>query len=169
MLTMNAECTDCHNIANPSGTHLDGVLNSVELKQNINGNTAHLNTSWIGASSPDYSVQLTLDNACALQCHSSSGRHRHSNQETDPAYGVVRFGRKGSVLDGQAIAYPIDVYISTNAPSAPADGTANFDYAPCISCHNPHGTNIVEPSKDTNRMLRDLWVDPETLCLKCHK
>ncbi|HEY5998525.1 MAG TPA: CxxxxCH/CxxCH domain-containing protein [bacterium] len=166
MLSMNAECTDCHNIAIPTGTHLDGTLNSVELKQNKNVNTAHLNATYIGTSTPDWNVQLTLDNGCAYQCHSSKGRHRHNQDDVIPAPGVVRFGKQGSVLNGQGVVFPIDVHLSTNAPDWPADGVTNFDYAVCISCHNPHGTSTVDGSYPNNSMLRD--ERSETLCKRCH-
>ncbi|HEY5999092.1 MAG TPA: PKD domain-containing protein [bacterium] len=126
IISPDATCTACHDISLPAGTHLDGVLNSVETKQHINGNTAHLNASWIGISAPDWSVQLTLDNRCAYQCHTPANRHRH-NKDALPAPGVTRFGAHGSVMDGQGIPYPIDVHLSTNAPGSPADGVTSFD------------------------------------------
>ncbi|HEY6000738.1 MAG TPA: Ig-like domain-containing protein [bacterium] len=165
-LSMNARCTDCHDVSIPAGTHMDGVLNSVELKQNINQNTAHLNASYIGASTPDWSVQLTFDNGCAYQCHTQTSSHRHKFAP-NPTPGVVRFGFSGSVLNGQGVVYPIDVHLSTNAPSWPADGVTNWDYAPCISCHNPHGTNTFDGSYPDNVMLRD--ERSETLCRQCHQ
>ncbi|MBI5486328.1 MAG: hypothetical protein HY905_03240, partial [Deltaproteobacteria bacterium] len=44
------------------------------------------------------------------------------------------------------------------------------DYAPCVACHDPHGTGTVEVTRTTNRMVRDPWIDPPApLCLGCHQ
>lgn len=163
-LTGNAACTDCHNVDNPPGTHRDGVLNSVKSKLNANVNTAHLNVAYLGAASPDWAVQVTFDNRCSLQCHPSSMRHRHT-RDADPAVGAVRFGDKGSGPgDGELIALPIDSALSTNA------ATTAPDFAPCIACHDPHGTSIVEADRQTNLMLRDNFIEPGNLCsLYCHR
>jgi predicted CXXCH cytochrome family protein len=159
-LSGNAPCVACHDIGIPAGTHLDGVLNSVELKLNPNQNTAHLRQEFIGGASPAWGVQLTFDDRCTLQCHSVALRHRHSH-DGDPAAGAAQFGQKGSVTDGESIAYPIDSALSTNA------STAAPDFAPCISCHNPHGTSTVTGGFPTNGMLRD--VRDTQLCRACHQ
>jgi hypothetical protein len=163
----DAECTDCHDISIPAGTHLDGVLNSVELSQNRNVNTAHLRAEFLGRPAPEWDVQVTFDNACLAArpelggCHDTEEpRHRHS-VDADPAAGAVQFGQKGSIANGESIPYPVDSDLSTNA------ATTSPDFAPCISCHNPHGTNTVDGSYPDNRMLRDERTD--TLCKTCHR
>ena len=164
----DAACPDCHTV-NPA-THRNGNLESVEAEQNAAiANPAHLNAAYIsGSSSPEYSVQLTFDNQCSLQCHPAAIRHRHS-KDADPAAGVVRFSDNGSTLDGQAVVgIPIDMHLSSNAPDAAANPPSNYDYAVCISCHNPHGTTVVEPEKATNRMIRFEFQVTDTLCRKCH-
>ena len=56
---------------------------------------------------------------------------------------------------------PIDIDLNTGAGG---------NYAPCISCHDPHGTGTVKPvSKTSNRMLRFTWPPTDNiLCSKCH-
>ena len=62
--------------------------------------------------------------------------------------------------------FPIDCDLNTGA------NCADTDYAPCVSCHDPHGTGLVEPgSPETNFMMRRKWItfdsDPY-LCMGCH-
>ena len=43
------------------------------------------------------------------------------------------------------------------------------NYALCVSCHNPHGTNVVSPRADgNNKMAIFRWMRPAKLCTKCH-
>jgi hypothetical protein len=51
------------------------------------------------------------------------------------------------------------------------DGGAN--YAPCVSCHNPHGTRTNDTGGETgssadNRMIVDTWSTSSSLCRTCH-
>ena len=164
-LLANAKCTDCHDVSVPAGTHLDGVLNSVEGKHDQNGNTAHLIAAFIGASSPEWAVQVKFDDTCYAKtgCHIASMSHRHA-KDSDPAAKAVRFGDGGTVIDGESIRFPVDSDLSTNA------SPGGRDFAPCISCHNPHGTAVFDPGKPTNRMLRDIWTtEGSALCKECHR
>ncbi len=177
-LTPNAACTDCHDISQPStgdGRHQNGILNSVDWKLNPSENTAHLRTDgaypFIVSGENAWDVQVGFDLACYQRCHqpSSVGNMRHARdlvlgpRNLNNVLNAVRFGDKGSIADGESILYPIDTALTTNASSA-AD-----DFAPCISCHNPHGTSVVEPSRTTNRMMRDQFYEQSTLCLTCHR
>jgi len=168
-LAGNAECTDCHDISQPStgdGRHLNGILNSVELKQNPSENTAHLISAFMaGTSSPEWDVQVKFDDVCYSQtgCHTPFMSHRHVGSDLLPVPKASRFGDGGSIPFGEGVRYPVDSDLTTNA------STGGQTYVVCISCHNPHGTAMVEDGKSTNRMLRDRWGGSDTLCLVCHK
>ena len=51
-------------------------------------------------------------------------------------------------------------------------GTPN--HAVCVTCHNPHGTSMVNPGTGVtdgtknNKMMIYRWVQPTELCNKCH-
>ena len=62
---------------------------------------------------------------------------------------------------GDALPYPVDRDLNTAAAGAPF-------YAPCVTCHDPHGTTLVETTRTSNRMVRDKWTEPPTLCNTCH-
>ena len=68
--------------------------------------------------------------------------------------------------DGNYVTFPIDTDISTNA------STTEPDYAPCISCHDPHGTNTPDhhgsATTQSNFMLRYTWISNSDLCIVCH-
>jgi hypothetical protein len=166
----DAACTDCHDTNDPptgAGRHNNGTLNSVELKQNPSENTAHLIPAKYmlpGTATNDWDVQLKFDTGCSGlpatgACHNT---HRHGIGST-PVLRAVQFGDGSTVADGESIRYPIDSALSTKAT------TAERDFAPCIACHNPHGTSVSEPNKTTNRMLRDMWDTVDTLCVECHR
>jgi hypothetical protein len=158
----NADCGDCHALGS---THNDGTLNSAETGTNTNANTAHLIPALIGTSTPNYDVQLTFDNACYTTCHQgASVTDMRHDRDGSPAANVMQFGTHLTVADGESIAYPVDSDISTNA------STAAPDFGTCVSCHNPHGTNVDETveGRSTNRMVRAPWLSINTLCLVCH-
>jgi hypothetical protein len=174
------QCPDCHDIALPDpSTHLDGIYNSIwgNSSGSRNQNTAHLKASFIGGTTPAWSVQLTLDTAC-WDCHNTIGGIQDMRHERDgvPAAGVLLFGTHLSRGDGDTLPlpnpnvfawpgpYPTDQDISTNV-------TGSTYYAPCVSCHDPHGTGAPAKSGDpgsSNFMLRDGWSAPSTLCKVCH-
>ena len=115
-----------------------------------------------------WSVQVAFDNYCAEQCHpgKSVPDMRHEI-DTLAADGEPLVGRAGHAPDavGRRRAganYPIDADLNTAA------NAADVDYAPCVSCHDPHGTTVVEPTKTSNRMVRDNWISAPTLCNACH-
>lgn len=160
-------CSSCHDTGIPADTHMDGTVNSAETGTNPNANTAHLLSSFIGTSSPAYDVQLTLDGAC-LGCHTTSGvKEMTHERDGDPVPGAVEFGQHLTIADGTSISYPIDSDLSTNAPAAQPN------YAPCVSCHNPHGTTETyskgSPSTKSNLMMRARWKSPSVLCVTCHQ
>ncbi len=162
----SAECESCHDVNVPAGTHRDGTLNSVEQSKGQNTNTAHLIQNYMATSTTnEWDVQVKFDDTCYSKsgCHISSMSHRHA-KDADPAAKVVRFGDGGTILDGELIGYPVDSDLTTNASP---DGR---DFATCITCHNPHGTPVVEVGMPTNRMLRDAWAaDDSVFCTECHQ
>jgi len=172
-------CTDCHDTSDPptgAGRHLNGILNSTGgttgTAQNQSTNTAHLLPAWIGTGNPG--VQTTLDAPC-YGCHNNpwflQGHVPASGFESHAITGnIVQFGLpllgSTTVADGESLAWPIDSDISTNAT------TANPDYAPCITCHDPHGTDTTDhygaPSSNSNFMLRGNFLSDPGYCKVCH-
>jgi hypothetical protein len=101
-------------------------------------------------------------------------RHESDTAPTDNDHHSVKFGTHqtppkppNNVPDNLVI--PIDVDLNTGA-------SPTGDYAPCISCHDPHGTNVRTPDGYTsNKMVRyefPVSIDPtmkSELCAKCHR
>jgi hypothetical protein len=189
-------CTACHNVNLPDpNTHNTGTVNSVWENGTVvtrNSNTAHLNAEYftpvvgVPVSSGAWDVQVTFDNNCWKQCHENAGAtdFRHERDTEGPPlagnHWSVEFGTHLSRPQGDYgttwtapgqdavnAPYPVDCDLSTDK-----DCTVGADYAPCISCHDPHGTGISEPSKISNYMLRRKWITPanytESLCKGCH-
>ena len=87
--------------------------------------------------------------------------------------GPARFGRKGTYANGDTVSltpgfapyWPIDCDLNTAADAA------DDDYAPCVSCHDPHGTGATDAKRTgpSNAMLRANWLSEKTLCQVCHK
>jgi hypothetical protein len=179
---MDAACTDCHKV---ESHHLNGVLEGAQGAGRISTvNTYHLRTDgtypYVPASATNaWDVQVAFDDACYRRCHvgKSVSNMRHdpnlilSSWNLNNVPNAVRFGDAGSYSNGENLSYPsgshpiypVDSDLSTLASTAPDD------FAPCISCHNVHGTAIVETAKPTNRMMRDSFFDSSTLCLVCHQ
>jgi hypothetical protein len=168
-------CTDCHDTSQPPGNfHGDGTYQSVWDNTNRNANTAHLKAEFFTRSAPPavpvgsgaWDVQVYFDNYCALQCHPGASvpdmRHEQDTLVSDNNHWSVEFGTHLTYAGGDARNIPIDVDLNTNA-------AGGADYAPCVACHDPHGTTVNEPSKTSNRMVRDQWLTPSAvLCAYCH-
>jgi len=164
-------CTDCHDVSLPAsggGRHMNGILNSVVLKLSPSENTAHLRLDgpnpFIVSGTEDWDVQVAFDDACYLRCHQGAqvADMRHALDDI-PAVNAVQFGTHLTYPDGESVVYPIDSALTTNASVAPED------FAPCISCHDPHGTPVPVTLSSTNKMARDAFSgDDVTLCAGCH-
>jgi len=89
-------------------------------------------------------------------------RHEQDTLATDPNHWSVELGTHLTQANEALIAYPVDADLNTTA------NPADVDYATCVSCHDPHGTTIVEPTRTSNRMVRDKRTPPPTLCSTCH-
>lgn len=168
-------CTDCHDLSLPApGTHLNGIHDSVWNNSTRNGNTAHLKgeffTKYPASQAGPWSVQVAFDNYCLLQCHVAAAvpemTHNVDSSPSDPDYRAVEFGTHGTVADGDALLtgkpYPIDEDLNTAAAGPPS-------FATCVTCHDPHGTTLAQTLRSSNRMVRDSWVVPPTLCVACHQ
>jgi hypothetical protein len=174
------QCGGCHDISQPPGTHLDGTLNSVgetAAKGNRNANTAHLSPFYFGTATGASKVQVDFDNGCYTQCHlgiSSNAKFDMRHSKNPP---VAPFGPPHCIADGLTIPWPVDYDLSTTAPAAAPH------YAPCVACHNPHGTGTTDKyyawdysGTDgipyTNFMLRGNWKTqssvPGVFCKVCH-
>ncbi len=156
-------CIDCHDVSSPPDTHQDGVLNSVEQRLNLNDNTAHLRSFFFNTEAEDYDVQVNFDNGCFYgpaggQCHAALAGYgfkdmRHA-KDGDPAPNAVWFGSHTTRTDGETAGVPIDSDLTTRA------GTNEPDYAPCIACHNPHGTGNTN-HKGTAAANSNVMIRPE--------
>jgi hypothetical protein len=179
-LAPNAECTGCHDVSDPPGTHNDGTLNS-HSTGNVNANTYHLNAVFIysGAPANEYDVQVAFDTACVGECHAGSGvkymdHDSESNDAVPDPPGAVEFGLHLTYVDGDTKLHTHG-YLGSPWPADSdvrdwAGRTAEPDYAICASCHDPHGTTIdpVGEMENSNRMLRETWKSNSDLCLVCH-
>ena len=91
-------------------------------------------------------------------------RHSKDVAPGGPNEWSVQFGTHLTKAAGAADAIPdipIDIDLNT--------GAGGF-YAPCVSCHDPHGTGTTVPvGKPSNYMMRFNWPPTaNTLCSKCH-
>jgi hypothetical protein len=192
LLTPNAACTACHDVSLPASpaTHLDGTYNSVwengpiNAASTRNSNTAHLGAQFFtpvtSVGSGAWDVQVTFDNNCYNQCHKAKARadYRHEQDTTASSanHWSLQMGthltyangdRSGTVgNDATNAPFPIDCDLNTAA------NCADTDYAPCVSCHEPHGTAVLDPKNSTsNIMMRRKWLTIDTepfLCSGCH-
>jgi predicted CxxxxCH...CXXCH cytochrome family protein len=165
-----------------------------------NTNTAHLKTVSFtpyqgtppAPAAGLWGIQVTFDRQCYLQCHQAKGVNYYDHQAsgalpTDNNYWSIELGTSSSRADGDRgtglwyqsnwgpgtdvanAPFPIDCDLNTDA------NCADTDYAPCISCHDPHGTSIVDPVHPSkNFMLRRQWLTFDVmnphlyLCKGCH-
>ena len=160
--TAAVACIGCHDLSQPAANlHLNGSYESLWNNSTRNANTSHLQAAYftpytgVGGSGNAWDVQVTFDNYCANQCHPAGGRDgRCATSRTrwrgDSNHWSVEFGTHMTYTNGDTRPYPIDLDLNTGA-------TGTADYAPCISCHDPHGTTVVEPTRTSNRMVRDVW------------
>jgi hypothetical protein len=183
-------CVACHDLSQPppGDLHGNGTYESIwangALSTPRNANTAHLKAEWFVRSAPptirtsagDWEIQVNFDFYCTEKCHTSAGVAQMNHEGSEPTdtpphptvpsdgkYKSCEFGTYMTYVNGDARPYPIDVDLNTGA----AGGT---DFALCISCHDPHGTTITEPSKVRTYMMRDQWITPPAaLCgSRCH-
>lgn len=87
--------------------------------------------------------------------------------DADPAVNAVRLGDHHS-YDAPLNNPPPYMYYDRNITwLGTKDGVPNF--APCVTCHNPHGTNVISPRNDgNNKMVIYRWENKPVLCNRCH-
>lgn len=196
--SLTPTCLSCHNTSDGTGAHLNGVYNSVgsELpriqqaspptlcadptprpKGNANTNTSHLLpayfTKYPANGGGDYRYQVAMDNFCYRECHQSNSvpdmRHEKDTAPADANHWSVELGTH---LTGTTPSISmIDADLTTNAGGTP-------NYAPCASCHNPHGSTNTDTKGSgggaKNRMMINTyptnldWSKGVGLCINCH-
>jgi hypothetical protein len=166
--SINVACAACHDINVPTGTHLDGVINGrLTPSDTRTANSFHLLAAYVKAApTSEQDVQVTFDNACATLCHGVAIDMRHA-VDTVPIANAVQFGTHATYNEPANTPPPIMFYDKHLKTNVTYDGLPNF--AVCVSCHDPHGTNVVSPRADlNNKMMLYKWSNPSTLCVKCH-
>lgn len=169
----------CHDLTTQSEGHLDGVQGG---RGSANANTFHLKaeffTLYRNGATGEHAVQVALDNYCYLKCHATASpapvrNHRHEADSLGPD------GRRGTADDILTMP-PRDVVTLgthmtlTSVPlrmdsdlNSTVNGGTNF--APCVACHDPHGTSNPDTKSGTNRMVRmEFLSGASPLCTACH-
>jgi len=166
------DCTVCHDISQPPDTHLDGTLNGrLTPTDTRTANSFHLVAGFIEAvPTNDWDVQLTFDKHCWTACHLGKTTDMRHAIDSDPAENAVQLGTKNS-YDVPLAKPPPEMFYDRNLKSAATfggyDGIPNW--ALCVSCHNPHGTDVKSPRDDlNNKMAIYRWATPAKLCARCH-
>jgi hypothetical protein len=122
-------------------------------------NAFHLRPGFIvGSPENPWDAQLVFDDYCTTACHTAAlvPVMGHSTNGI-PVQGALQFGTGSTYGDGEMRPIPVDSDITRRAtPASP-------DFAPCVSCHDPHGSPYVLPEKLSNRMLRANYA-----CDRCH-
>jgi hypothetical protein len=167
--TINVGCTACHDTYQSGGAHIDGVINGRLSPDTRTANSFYLLSAFVKATpASDYDVQVTFDNACATLCHGAL-QMRHA-VDAVPALNAVQFGTHTSYSEPQNTPPPY-MFFDRNLKSAATFGgfDGGTNYALCVSCHDPHGTNAASPRADlNNKMMIFKWSNPSTLCAQCH-
>ncbi len=153
--------TGCHDLRQPTpGDHRNGIL---EPGERTTRNSYHLRAGFIDTTpSQAGDVQLTFDNYCFIACHRAAGVINHRHTTKSPYY--VQFGHNLSDAEAGAVpaGFPLDHHLtSATSPTRPI-------FAPCVACHNPHGTDMPDTSKASNHMVRLRYSSTSELCGICH-
>jgi hypothetical protein len=168
-MAINAACSDCHAIAVPAGRHLDGVLDG-HTPSPSNNNPFHLRPGFINtAPANEWDVQVTFDNYCWTACHQGKTvdmRHDLDSRGLHATPHVVEFGRYNSYAAPSSSPSATMFYDANITWLGGFNGPPNFGL--CVSCHNPHGTNVVSPTGGSNYMSIFRWSKPSVLCSRCH-
>jgi hypothetical protein len=155
-----SDCPSCHDLQGAAAGHLDG-------KKNVGtANPNHLVAGYLKADPVrECDVQIAFDEYCWTACHKPLGvtDMRHE-RDADPAKGAVLMGQHGTYEKAKQ-DYPMDSDISVAKAAL-----AGPPYcAPCVSCHDPHGTGATSLTGVSNKMSRDNFKSPSLLCSRCHR
>jgi len=154
-----SDCDACHDLSGEAGAgHLDGKRGAPT------GNSQHLVAGYLPqAPRTEWDLQVTFDEYCWKSCHKPLGLEdmRHA-REGDPAQGAVEMGQHHSFVEARE-GYPMDTDLADLGFSGPPH------YAPCVSCHDPHGSGATSMTAGSNRMVRENYKKPAKVCTACHK
>ena len=158
---LQPDCAACHDLKGPAAAgHLDGKTNAGTV------NPYHLVAGYLSPNAvKECDVQIAFDNYCWTACHQPLGvtDMRHE-RDADPAKGAVLMGQHGTYEKARK-DYPMDSDISVAKAAL-----AGPPYcAPCVSCHDPHGTGATSRTGPSNKMARDNYESPSLLCSRCHR
>jgi hypothetical protein len=188
-------CADCHDLSLPAAPsaakHGNGIYNSVWNNATASANTAHLKadffTKFPANGAGDWGIQVAFDNYCTYECHDinhndlfdgadKAAPMRHS-KDVVPGGANLWSVEFGTHLSGppwpppspqfgsadSVVPTPIDADLST-------DAAGGKEYAPCVSCHGPHGTGTGKAANNrSNFMLRTSFPPSSNLlCSMCH-
>jgi hypothetical protein len=164
-------CIDCHDITIPSpSTHLDGVLNGrIGPPNTTNRNSFHLVAGFVSASVPasQWTIQVQFDNYCWTACHQGRTTDMRHGEDAVPVANAMELGTHNSYTVPSNTPPPFMFYDQNVSSYGPFDGAPN--YGLCVTCHNPHGTNVSSPKNTgNNKMVIFRWERPAELCNKCH-
>ena len=154
------ECTSCHDLAGAAGQgHLDGKANAA------GPNVYHLVEGYILADpASEWDVQVRFDEQCWTACHKPAGvKDMRHERDGDPVPGAVQMGQHLSFSRTADLEYLMDGDLTlTEFTKEPPH------FAPCVACHDPHGTGSTDTTRGTNKMVRDNYRNPPLLCTRCH-
>ena len=178
-------CVDCHDISLPaapnSAKHGTGTYNSILDNATRSTNTSHLKaeffTEFPANSAGDWSIQVAFDNYCTWKCHDVN-----MNEVWDAGEPVVWMRHSKDVAPGGANEWSVQfgTHLTRSPGSAdgivdiPLDIDLNTDasgyFAPCVSCHDPHGTGVAKHSSNRSNFMMRFGFPPTSnvLCSKCH-
>ena len=153
-------CLACHDLAGASASgHLDGQASAPSP------NTFHLVGGYIHPDpKKEWDIQVHFDDYCWTACHQEAEvRDMRHGQDTDPVLGAVQMGQHLSFDEIQG-----DLPGDEDIARTRRDFTGQPQFAPCISCHDPHGSDTESTTKGSNRMVRENFKKPVRLCGHCH-
>jgi predicted CXXCH cytochrome family protein len=154
----------CHDLRQPApGDHRNGVY---EPGGAATANPFHLRAGYVAAAAPNpWTVATTFDTYCYTACHKAAGVKFMRHGPVDGTRPYLQLGQKGTNPDGALVpeGAPLDHDLSALAsPGRPV-------FAPCVTCHDPHGSPEPDTTLDSNRMVRLGYRTSNELCLSCHQ
>jgi predicted CXXCH cytochrome family protein len=148
---------------------MNGVL---ETLGSPSENTSHLAGDFIATvTDRPWSVAVQLNSTCAESCHlafavricSGNGHALRSPYPYTP-----RFGESSTPADADGSSGTRHVTLHVDSDISTWASPEDPDYALCVSCHDPHGSDLEDLHGRSNSMLRKGWRSSSELCLSCH-